>query len=347
MGKKFSLKDLMSEQSKAEVVEAIQFKVVMIDRHKIIPSPKNKYSLSGIEELAESIELLGLLHNLVVRPINDSGKYELVSGERRYSAMNMLAEKGVSGYEKFPCKIERESVDIFNELKLIFANKTARELTDYERTYQTKRIKEILTELRSNGKDLSGRTRDIIASLLKVSPAQVGIMERIDNNLSEEFKDEFKSGHLNITTAYEISKLDHDTQDVILEVHTKGVPITSKIVKEKAKEITQKKAKPQQEKHDDFAKSSNVIVTKIDVVADHELKIDLEPFEAVLEGVKTFEYRLNDRGFRVGHRIRLNEYSIEHEAFTGRYVDVVVIYILEGGCYGVPEDYCIMSIKKY
>ena len=48
----------------------------------------------------------------------------------------------------------------------------------------------------------------------------------------------------------------------------------------------------------------------------HELKILPQYFEHVLSGNKTFEHRLNDRGFQTGDNVVLKEYSKE-EVFDG------------------------------
>ncbi|KIN37585.1 ASCH/PUA domain-containing protein [Bacillus subtilis] len=56
----------------------------------------------------------------------------------------------------------------------------------------------------------------------------------------------------------------------------------------------------------------------------HHLKILPEYFEAVIDGRKTFEIRNDDRGFKEGDILCLNEWQGE---FTGRSIDVQVTYI--------------------
>ena len=72
----------------------------------------------------------------------------------------------------------------------------------------------------------------------------------------------------------------------------------------------------------------------------HELKIWPEYFNAVKEGIKTFEYRLNDRNYQVGDTLVLKEYLPESKEYTGQEVSVVVTYILP-----VKDNYVIMSVK--
>ena len=73
----------------------------------------------------------------------------------------------------------------------------------------------------------------------------------------------------------------------------------------------------------------------------HALKILPEYFEAVISGKKTFEVRENDRGFKVGDLLALNEWM------NGEYTDnsclVYVDYILESAY--CDEGYVVMSIK--
>jgi len=77
---------------------------------------------------------------------------------------------------------------------------------------------------------------------------------------------------------------------------------------------------------------------------NHFLKTDSKPFQAVLSGRKTFEWRLNDRGFEIGDQLTLKEINSD-KVFTGRQCKVHVTYILKSG-YGIPDGYCVMAITK-
>lgn len=75
----------------------------------------------------------------------------------------------------------------------------------------------------------------------------------------------------------------------------------------------------------------------------HELKIWPEPFQAVVRGIKTAEFRRNDRGFREGDYLSLREWHPE-EGYSGRCTTVLVSHLLEEG-FGIPEGHCLMSVK--
>jgi len=59
----------------------------------------------------------------------------------------------------------------------------------------------------------------------------------------------------------------------------------------------------------------------------HNLKCWTEFFGAIVSGEKTFEIRNNDRFFKVGDRLILEEYDPEKKACTGRLVSRIVTYI--------------------
>ena len=76
----------------------------------------------------------------------------------------------------------------------------------------------------------------------------------------------------------------------------------------------------------------------------HELKIWPEFFEAVAAGVKTAEFRQNDRGFEVGDKLHLREWSQPSNEYSGREKFATVTHIVHGGRFGLPAGYCVMSI---
>lgn len=85
----------------------------------------------------------------------------------------------------------------------------------------------------------------------------------------------------------------------------------------------------------------------------HALKTEHELFEDVISGKKPFEVRKNDRDFKVGDFLALNEISINEEApfpvssiptHTGRCCLVEVTYILEDTRFA-KEGYATLGIR--
>lgn len=265
--KGFDLNSLLNTKSKGAAVQAAgpaqeeenAFSVVMLDVEDLMPSKDNFYSTENIDELAAAIELSGCIEqNLVVKP-EAHGKYEVIAGHRRRLAALKLVEEGKEEYRKVPCRIKKESDEIRDRLSLIFTNATARQLTDWEKVKQAEELKEVLTEykkaLQEENKDKPkeereriGRIREIVAQMLNTSTTQVGRMEAISNNLSQEFKGELEKGNINISTAHEISRLDEEGQKKAYEQYEEKGELHIKDVKpEEKEEITDEQAEKAQE----------------------------------------------------------------------------------------------------
>ena len=74
----------------------------------------------------------------------------------------------------------------------------------------------------------------------------------------------------------------------------------------------------------------------------HDLKTWPEFFERLWSGEKTFELRKNDRGFRVGHTLLLQEWT-QRTGYAGREITAIVTYILGG--LGLKDGWVVMAIK--
>lgn len=77
----------------------------------------------------------------------------------------------------------------------------------------------------------------------------------------------------------------------------------------------------------------------------HELKCWPEVFCAIIDESKQFEYRKNDRGFSLGDSLLLREFDPKCNEFTGRKTRRVVTFVVHGGKFGVPDGFCVMSLK--
>ncbi|WWU63314.1 ParB/RepB/Spo0J family partition protein [Clostridium baratii] len=240
MSKSFSittgmLNSISKNVKKAGELEAKEnFQVQYIDINDIHRSKKNFYEIINIDELAEDIKLNGLNHNLVVRKL-DNGTYELLSGERRYTALTKLVNEGNKTFALVPCKVI-EANDTDAEIILIQANAQTRELSDVEKLKQIERLKELYQAKKKNGEKIPGKIREVIANDLKISPTQVGRYERINNKLIPELKEILENGNLTIANASEFSTLSEDNQKVILDIINEKVTLS----KEEATDLKNK-----------------------------------------------------------------------------------------------------------
>lgn len=227
------------------------FNLIEIDIERLIPSTNNFYGIREIEELAESIKENGLIHNLVVRELDD-GNYEILSGERRYRALMFL------NYKKIPCQIKNIS-ELDGEILLIQANSKQRELTHIEKMKGIERLKELYELKRANGEEIpKGKTRDLIGKDIGLSGVQVGRYMKVSKKLIDPLKDRLEDGGITLTQADVLSNLDEKEQGNILnqisnldpkeskqevDILVEGIkqPVKSKWDKELVKEIKETK----------------------------------------------------------------------------------------------------------
>lgn len=209
MAKKFNLAALVPEME--AVSNSDTPRITMIPITELRPNGGNFYDTSNFEDLADSIELNGLLEPLCVfRRGQGTGSYVIFSGHRRFKALRRLYEK--SGFEKWtevPCIVYPDPHDKNREtVMLIHANSTGRILSNWEKAEQALRLKKALVAMREGGAELPGRIRDLVAEEMQMSASKLARLEAIGNNLTEvRFAAAWREGRLNESVAYELSKL--------------------------------------------------------------------------------------------------------------------------------------------
>lgn len=167
---------------------------------------RNFYSMDGIGELAASIELAGLQQPIRVRDIE--GRYVIVSGHRRFSAIRSLYEKNDEKWRDVPCIVETDTVSAaMQELRLILANSATRKLSDSDIAKQAERTTELLYQLKEEGVEFPGSMRKHVAEACQISETKLATLKVINENLHEHFKKQFSAGELPTNTAYNIARL--------------------------------------------------------------------------------------------------------------------------------------------
>jgi hypothetical protein len=88
----------------------------------------------------------------------------------------------------------------------------------------------------------------------------------------------------------------------------------------------------------------------------HFVKCWPDAFRALEDGSKRFEFRKDDRDYKVGDLMRIAEWTPFEEydyqravvkgEYTGKELLMEITYILRGGRFGVPDGYAVMSVRK-
>lgn len=195
--------------------------VRMIPIGMIRNNPANFYDTSNFKDLADSIDMNGLLDPLVVYQCDDTmmghRMYRLISGHRRLRAINYLMTRSPEHLEKWkqiPCIVVPDPEDPVREkLMLIQANSTGRVLTGMEIARQARELTDCLVKLKERGVELPGRMRDIVAEQMQISSSKLARAQATEKNLRVPgLVEAWKKDELNESVAYELSQIPERDQ---------------------------------------------------------------------------------------------------------------------------------------
>lgn len=240
--KKFNLTELLNQRSKetaeaapqgektAEIATPEEGVSSTADIYDLIPSKGNFYSVEDVQDLKQSIELLGVLQPLLVTEEEENGKRRIIAGHRRRLAVMQLVDEGKDRFRRVPILIKPKKNAILDRLALIMANRF-REKTDWERMTEALETEKLVLELKDS-MNIPGRTRDLLAEIIKTSPAQLGRYKAIYNNIIAELMAEFKANRIVVSVIYEASGLPEDYQKQAAEIFRENEVLTLADVKQ-------------------------------------------------------------------------------------------------------------------
>ncbi|MDR0711771.1 MAG: ParB/RepB/Spo0J family partition protein [Prevotellaceae bacterium] len=134
--------------------------------------PRAKFDEDSLTELSESIKHLGIIQPITVRAV-DNGKYQIISGERRYRASKML------GYEAIPAYV-REANDNDTLLMALIENIQRTDLDAIEIALSYQRL---IEELHLTQEEISrkvGKERSTVTNYLRLMklPEEIQLLIR-------------------------------------------------------------------------------------------------------------------------------------------------------------------------
>lgn len=206
--------------------------IVYVHIDDILDDPRNVYRIDEIEELAASIELVGLQQPLNLRPDDElASKYRIISGHRRKAAHRLLVDEGKQEYASIPSIIDNAPGSAaMQELKLILGNANTRKLSSWELSKQAERVQELFYQLKEEGVEFPGRMRDHVAAACQVSKSKLSRLKVIREQL-EIFVERWQDDTLSEALAYELAQCSVDLQWRIRDLKIKPEKLQADKVK--------------------------------------------------------------------------------------------------------------------
>lgn len=244
----FSIADMLNAQTKAEAtkIPSAHFRTEDISIKRMYRNKENRYNLENIESLKSNIKTVGLRQNLeVIYAPCEQGDYRILSGERRWIALNMLVDEGCKEYEIVTCKVSCPQDEDMERLELMATN-SYREKNNEDLLMEVKEATATFRNLKERGQNVpgydlqSGRIRDIVASFLGLSKTKVAQIECINNNLFERLKSLLKQDKIPFSVAYEAAGLNSELQVKVVRKYYENGKVTLKDIKDIKQEYEEK-----------------------------------------------------------------------------------------------------------
>jgi len=196
---------------------------VEIEKISVNPfQPRRSFSTNELEELADSIKAVGLIHPPVVRPL-ENDRYELVSGERRFRASQLANLTKIQ-------VLVRVSSDSISAQAALIENIQRVDLNPID---ISKALKLLSIEFGLNQDDLAkrvGKKRSTVANYLRLLTLPKGIQESVSTDL-------ITMGHAKAILSLENFEKQNLLHELILrdELSVREAEVAAVRISEKAK----------------------------------------------------------------------------------------------------------------
>ena len=187
-------------------------KLANIKLEKLHPFKGHPYKViddESMDELTASIKEKGLLNRIIVRPIENTDEYEIISGHRRVHAAELLGIKEVPAVVYF---IDRDEATVL----MVDSNCQRESISPMEKAKAYKMKFDALSHQGKSTSDQVGPKLTVEQISDNDSPSQVKRLIRL-NYLVPELQQFVDEGKMKVSPAVEISFLDEEQQRDIVD----------------------------------------------------------------------------------------------------------------------------------
>ncbi|MFF0741567.1 ParB/RepB/Spo0J family partition protein [Streptomyces sp. NPDC004111] len=180
-------------------------KLKMTQIHANPNQPREYFDEDKLNELATAIETYGLIQAIEVRPDNEKGGYEIVSGERRYRAHQILGKTTIRA------EITSEKSELQRFKRSMSENVNREDMTPFEEAHGYQRILD----------EEEGATVESVAADFGKTVAYVKLrLQLLD--LRVEFQELVKAEKIGTQAAVQIAQLTFANQGALLSKFVRG-----------------------------------------------------------------------------------------------------------------------------
>ena len=220
-------------------------KLEFIDFGNLEPSLFNSYEITAIEDMVGTLKSVGLLTPLTVIGPYPSGKYSIISGERRYTGMKKCIEDPDydGSFDKVPCYVVHgyDTDQTIQELELEIANLETRDSSDKDK--HRFKLVSILKKMAESGKIKEKEIVSIMGKCMRESDRYKRMYVAIFDKGTDSTKQLILDKQLSIAEGAALSQLPGKTQDVVANAIKDGVAKKGllQVVKETSQEVREAK----------------------------------------------------------------------------------------------------------
>ncbi len=164
-----------AEQVAIEEANGDQLKLVPVDliqRGQYQPRLDMKHE--SLQDLAESIKAQGVVQPIVIRPLADGGRYELIAGERRWRAAQMAGLAAIPALVKHVADADAMSIALIENIQ-------REQLNPIEQALALDRLTREFDMTHQQAAAAVGRSRAGVSNLLRLLELELATRELLEN----------------------------------------------------------------------------------------------------------------------------------------------------------------------